>query len=144
MVWSLGRLGRAGAVSAVLLTSVLGGCGTDAIGTDACRKIEQARCRQAPMCPELGIAGDIAVEQCVQFARDKCLHGLVVADPGPTVVDTCVAAIATASCTVVLAPETTPACAFLSPSPAPDAGADATPEATSSEADSAEGGPDGD
>jgi hypothetical protein len=109
------------------LAGVLAGaaCGTDAIGTDACRKIEQARCRKAASCPELGLRGSLGVEECVQYARDRCLHGLAVADPGPTVVDACVNAIAqTTSCDVVAVPETAPACAFLTPIPVVDAGSD--------------------
>jgi hypothetical protein len=105
-------------------------CGTDAAGTDACRKIEQARCRKAAACPELGVRGDVGIEECVQYARDRCLHGLAVADPGPPAVDACVSAIEhAASCEIVVAPETAPACAFLQPSPPPpDAGADAPSE----------------
>jgi hypothetical protein len=146
MVWSNRRGTLLGAISVGLLTSALAGCGTDAVGTDACRKIEQARCSRAPMCPDLDIQGEVALEQCLQFARDRCLHGLAVPDPGPTVVDTCVAAISTtASCQVVLAPETTPACAFLSPVPAPDAALEATSEAVpDASSDSAEGGQSGD
>ena len=105
-------------------------CGTDAIGIDSCRKIEQARCRKAASCPELGLRGQTGVEECVQYARDRCLHGLAVADPGPAVVDACVGAIEqAASCEVVATPETAPACAFLRPVPgAPDAGPDAVTE----------------
>jgi hypothetical protein len=106
-------------------------CGTDATGTDACRKIEQARCRKAAAaCPELGLKGAVGVEECVQYARDRCLHGLAVADPGPPIVDACVNAIEqAATCDIVASPETTaPACAFLTPVPIIDAGVDASPE----------------
>jgi len=66
------------------------------------------------------------VEECVQFARDRCLHGLAVADPGPALVDKCVAAIDQApSCDTVVDPALSAACAFLSPLPptVDDAGA---------------------
>jgi|ERR1044071_8586743 len=111
-------------------------CGTDALGTDSCRKIEQARCRKGPTCPALLLQGATGVEECTQFARDRCLHGLAVADPGPAVVDQCVSAIDKASsCDAVLSPESIPACAFLLPVPPvpEDAGGDA-PETALDEA----------
>src|SRR5262245_3771377 len=103
-------------------------CGTDAVGTDSCRKIEQARCRKAPQCPLL-LLGSGGVEECAQFARDHCLHGLAVADPGAPVVDPCVSAIERGSCDVITAPDTAPECSFLRPTPAPDAGPDVESEA---------------
>jgi len=108
----------------------LAACGTDAVGTEACRKIEQARCRKAGVCPDLALRGAIGVEECVQYARDRCLHGLAVADPGPPGVDACVSAIEQAtSCEIVALPETAPACAFLKPTPPPvDAGAETSPD----------------
>src|SRR5687768_7480078 len=84
------------AVFALALAGALGlsACGTDASGTEACRKIEQTRCRKAAAaCPELGLHGSTAVEECVQYARDHCLRGLAVADPGHPAVDACVNAI---------------------------------------------------
>jgi hypothetical protein len=102
-------------------------CGTDAAGIDACRKIENARCRRAAAaCPELGLKGSTGLEECAQYSRDRCLHGLAVADPGPPAVDACVSAIEQGPCDVVAAPETSPACSFLKPAPTPpDAGPDA-------------------
>jgi hypothetical protein len=101
-------------------------CGTDARGIEACRSIEQARCRKAPACPSLGIMAGVGVEECVQFMRDRCLHGLAVVDPGPTALARCVEAIdSDVTCAVVRTPETAPACSFLLPSgPNVDAGAD--------------------
>jgi hypothetical protein len=109
---------------------VVGACGTDARGVDACRKIEQARCRKAASCPELGLSGSTGVEECVQYARDRCFHGLAVADPGPPAVDACVSAIEqAATCDIVATPDIAPACAFLKPVAGPvDAGPDTTPE----------------
>ena len=121
--------------------TALGACGTDAMGTDACRKIEQARCRKAPACPALAVQAGTGVEECAQFARDRCLHGLAVADPGLAVVDQCVSAIdRSSSCDAIASPESMMACAFLVPSPAmTDAASDdaqtaaeATPEAAAS------------
>jgi hypothetical protein len=119
------------------------GCGTDAVATDGCRKIEQARCRRAAACPELGLRGDTGLEECVQYARDRCLHGLAVADPGLPAIDACAAAIQNAmTCDVVVTPEIDPACAFLRPTPTvPDAAVDgATIDANELDATSAEGG----
>src|SRR5262245_41577573 len=108
-----------------LVASAFGACGTDAMGTDTCRKIEQARCRKGPSCPELGVQAGTGVEECVQFVRDRCLHGFVVADPGSVVVDKCVAVIeATATCAEVVSFETLSACAFLLPAPPMDVGSD--------------------
>jgi hypothetical protein len=106
-----------------LLFLAASACGTDAQGIDACRKIDQARCRRAPSCPELGIAKD-QVEACVEFARDQCLHGLAVPDPGAPTVDRCARAIedTSTSCALVAAPEKIPDCMFLVGSSAPDAG----------------------
>ena len=127
--------------SLLALATFVAACGTDAMASDACRKIEQARCRKAPGCPELGI-GAGGVEECVQFARDRCLHGLAVADPGAATVDRCVAAIeAATSCDIVVSPSSDPACAFLEPVPIPDAGPDAPDAATDASADAGlEGG----
>jgi hypothetical protein len=122
---------RLGACLLSLLCLAAVGCGTDPQGVDACRAIEQARCRRAPGCPELGIPSD-QVETCVNFANDQCLHGLAVADPGTTIVDQCASAIENTAtgCTLVLAPENIPACAFLTPSPVTDSGAGAPADAT--------------
>jgi hypothetical protein len=101
------------------------GCGTDALGVDSCTQIEEARCRQAPACavalqpPYHTNGGD--VEACIRFYDVACLHGLDVSDPGPTAVHACVAAIETGRCGTVSAPETDPACAWLSSVPLPDA-----------------------
>jgi hypothetical protein len=109
-------------LAAALLTM---GCGTAAQATDACRKIEQARCQRArALCPELGIHDEASLDECLGAARDLCLHGLPVGDPGTALVDRCVAAVSQAqTCDVVLSPEKAPECAFLSPEATADAGA---------------------
>jgi hypothetical protein len=128
-------------VAALLAASAFAACGTDAVATDGCRKIEQARCRRAPTCPALQVSAGLGVEECVQFARDRCLHGLAVADPGAGAIDACVAAIeATSSCDAIAAPETLPACAFLQPVPASDAGSDGPDAALDATEGPAEGG----
>ena len=133
------------AASMLAVAALFSACGTDAMATDACRKIEQARCRKAPSCPALDVQVGTGVEECVQFARDRCLHGLAVADPGAAAVDQCVAAIERAtSCDIIASPSSTPACAFLEPVPTVDAGSDAADAAAESsmnlDASPAEGG----
>jgi hypothetical protein len=47
-------------------------CGTGAVGVDACRTIEEARCQLAPMCsPTMFDVG-----RCTRFYRDECLVGI--------------------------------------------------------------------
>ena len=123
---------------------VLGACGTDARGIDSCRRIEESRCRRATACGvDLGFyrfvgAGETAaVEGCIRYYREACLHGLVAEDPGPTQVQACVDAINVGTCDVVKAPETTAACGWLvPPAPAPAPTADATVAATDAGTDS--------
>jgi hypothetical protein len=116
------------ALRLVLVASLFAvGCGTDAQATDACHRIEQARCQRArALCPELGIHDEPSLDECLGAARDLCLHGLPVGDPGATTVDRCVAAVAQAqTCDVVLSPEKAPECAFLAPDITADAGGSA-------------------
>src|ERR1700744_3609988 len=115
-------LALAGALALAWLVALAGGCGTDAVDVDGCRQIEEARCRHAPGC---GIALSIPnytsgtdVDACIRFYDEACLHGLAVADPGPTAVSACVAAIESSStpshCDVVRSPQTdTVACGWL-------------------------------
>ncbi len=125
---------------AMVSTGVVGAtaCGTDAVGVEACREVERARCRRAPSCgidlsrPVHRDAPERDVTECVRFYEDACLHGLAnPVDPGTIAVQACVQTIKTADCEIVKAPETHPSCAFLippaEPPPAPppvDAGAD--------------------
>ena len=133
-----------------LVLSAAYGCGTDAVGIEDCRQIEQARCDAGAAC---GVVKD--VDACKRFYRDHCLHGLAIADsPGPTRVKACVTALAaaaqcerefgpqaptascgaeigltglTSACEVVSRPEETEPCRFLVPDTTPptfDAGSD--------------------
>ncbi len=109
------------------------GCGTEPVGVESCRTIEQRRCELAPTC---GVGGDVAA--CKRFYRDQCLHGLSVdADPGKPAVDKCVAALdaaatcakhdpaspcasvsaasGTSSCSAILKPELLTDCAWMVP-----------------------------
>ena len=69
----------------------LAACATDAVGVDACRQIEYARCDAASHCP--GTFGTINSATCRRFYRDHCLHGLAGQDPGVAKVRACVQAI---------------------------------------------------
>ncbi|NUO49939.1 MAG: hypothetical protein HOV80_13880 [Polyangiaceae bacterium] len=88
------------------------GCGTDAVGVDACRQIEEARCDAAPACTgdqfTFGIRTEEQVRNCKALYRDQCLHGIEnaggsdedeVDEPSDGNVDKCIKAIkATANC----------------------------------------------
>jgi hypothetical protein len=102
-------------------------CGTDAVGVQACRQIEEARCRRAPAC---GISidppyhtGGSDVDECIRFYDDACLHGLTTGDtPSGTQLEACVAAINGAGttgdgCSIVSAPEVAAPCSWLATTP---------------------------
>jgi hypothetical protein len=125
------------AAPAAVLGTVLA-CGTDAVGVESCRQIEQARCENAPACGidlstpvHRGSRPEDAVAACIRYYDDACMHGFAApADPGAIQVQACIDAINTGDCSVVKAPESHPSCAFLvppAPPPAPPA-ADAAPE----------------
>ncbi len=124
-----------------LLLPTTSGCGTDAVGVEDCRKIEQARCDLGAAC---GLVKD--AEACRRFYRDHCLHGLALEGaPGTTQVKACADAISAAAacakaggpqastlncpgigltasplaCDVVRQPEATEVCRFLVPTAPP-------------------------
>jgi hypothetical protein len=112
------------ALIALGVAGLVGACGTDAVGVDACRQIETARCQQAVNCPAIDLGRPVPVRssdpvgECIRFYHDACLHGLEVADPGAVQTKACVDAINQGDCTVVNYPETDPNCRWLKP-PAP-------------------------
>ncbi|WP_441286462.1 hypothetical protein ACSRUE_29335 [Sorangium sp. KYC3313] len=97
--WAAAALLGLGAVTLITAPS----CGNDGVGVDACRRIEQARCEAAAVCPEWIGSGDVEerVNTCVEFYWDQCLHGFetgvgggqTVAEPTTFQVDACVAAV---------------------------------------------------
>jgi hypothetical protein len=128
-------------------------CGGGPAGVDACKAVEDARCRAASACgvslqPPYSNAGTDA-DACIRFYDVACLHGLASGnDPGPAAVNACVARIASHPCdkggpNLVQSPESDPACAWLVP-PAAAATSDASGAEASSEAGSAESGAAGD
>jgi hypothetical protein len=121
------------------LGATVAACGTGASGVDACKSIEEARCRQVPNCPNVQISPPLYynsgsdVDACIRYYDTACGHGVVIgSDPGTSQVNACVAAINSGSCDIVAAPETAPDCAWLEPPDAGDdgGGADATDATT--------------
>ncbi|HEY8040638.1 MAG TPA: hypothetical protein VIF15_12620 [Polyangiaceae bacterium] len=112
------------AVAAVPLAAA---CGTDAAGIDQCKAIEEARCQQAPNCPQITLeppyhTSGNDVDACIRFYDVACLHGLASGNvPSTTQLNACVKAIQS-SCDYVVAPENSPDCAFLIPPSTPEAG----------------------
>ena len=72
----LARILVAAAVAALPASIALLSCGTDAVGVDACRKIETARCDVAPACTP-----GFDVNRCNLFYRDECLNGIADTTP---------------------------------------------------------------
>jgi hypothetical protein len=120
-------------------------CGTDAVGVETCRQVEEARCRQAPKCPEIDLSKprhrdtpNSDVDACIRFYRDACLHGLATnADPGALSLRQCVDAINRGDCAVVEHPESDPACFWLVPPQPPAPPADASDAPVDAPADTA-------
>jgi hypothetical protein len=140
-----------GVLAALLAFGAAGsGCGTAAVGIDACRDIEHARCEAAQYCGRID-----DVEACQRYYRDECLHGLAegVEQPTPDMVEACVTTIeragqcakedrdarltscspevsddprgAQTACQIVLLPEWASECSFLGPlGELPDPGGD--------------------
>jgi hypothetical protein len=135
-------------VAAVVALGLAGAfaCGTDPVGVETCRKIEDARCENAKSCgvditsqpvhrrdgktPDLQAEQDVGA--CKRYYEDACLHGLVTTtDPGAVQAQACVDAINNATdCAIIVNPEKAPACAFLLPPAAAPAADAATADAT--------------
>jgi hypothetical protein len=119
---------RSGLAAIALLFAA---CGTDARGVDACRRIEEARCRRATGCgidlgfiKYIGSGESNAVDGCIRYYHEACMHGLVAEEPGADKIQACVNVLQASSCDAIRAPETTTECNWLIP-PAPAAPADA-------------------
>lgn|SRR5215472_6555127 len=132
-------------------------CGTDAVGIEACREIESARCTAAAPCekactinmsiPPHRNSPTTDVQACQQYYDVACLHGLeATSEPGDPAVQSCINAInvaaKTCDCNTILHPETNPACAFLIPPPPtpPEAGTDGDATTDGTEAAATEAG----
>ena len=80
----------AGAFGASVTLLGGGGCGTDAVGIDACLAIENKRCDLSAAC-----VADFDVVFCKDYYRDQCLHGIenVASNPSEASIDACLAAL---------------------------------------------------
>ena len=78
------------------LVGIIAACGTDAVGIEACREIETARCEATQACG----ATEAAVTYCIDLYRDQCLHGIASgAEPSKDATARCVEAVgAVAAC----------------------------------------------
>lgn len=162
------RTAAAAVLSTLSAFLVASGCGSDAVGVDACRDIEAARCEAAQHCGFL----DESVEQCQRFYRDHCLHGIKSGkEPGDIALDRCIGAIQkagqcakdgkatlvdcqwggetplTTPCEVVQFPQDIEECGFLREEeldasvPGADTGSDSSPDAPADAAtDATDGG----
>ena len=99
--------------AAPALAAGLPGCGTDAVGVDACRQIESVRCELAPACAayaKASLSGDGLpvvespndVTRCQEFYRDQCLNGIENASdpahiPSKRGTEACIAALRAAA-----------------------------------------------
>ena len=132
-----------------LAVVLAGGCSTGAVGVDACKKIEEARCRQAASCPSIDLdrpyaASGSSVDACIRYYDIDCLHGLAIgSEPTDSQVGGCVSAIQKDGCSVVAKPESDPACTWLVPASSTEAGSDDATDGADA-ADGADDGGDGD
>jgi hypothetical protein len=127
------RRSRALAVVLTLGLVALVACGNGANSVGVCQELESVRCAEAPKCGvdltwplHEGSSTSDNIQACQLYYQDACLHGLVTPNaPSGVQVTACVTAIK-GSCTVMLAPQSSPACSFLIPPNTPvDAGHDA-------------------
>jgi hypothetical protein len=137
----VGARARVSAAAAALAwaMALASACGTDAVGVQACRQVEEARCQRAPGCgisiapPYQTAGGDVSA--CVRFYDDACLHGLSGSDPGVTDLHACVDAITNGTCAGVAHPENLVSCAWLVP---PATGTDAASDVVEAGSDGGE------
>ncbi|NRA35027.1 MAG: hypothetical protein HRU17_16995 [Polyangiaceae bacterium] len=89
------------------------GCETDAVGVEACRSIELARCQARVNCDQIEQS---ELDPCERYARDHCLHGIALeAAPDQADVDECVEAVNdTANCDKLTRLDLAE-CSFLTP-----------------------------
>ena len=127
--------------AAATFSIVTASCGTNAVGVDDCRDIEQARCRASAACLDAdGVPLIQDIPACERYYRDHCLHGFAVKPPAGADVAGCIQLIEQAgrcaqqdptselactetasrrrtgfatACDVVIHPERATECAFL-------------------------------
>jgi hypothetical protein len=141
------------AVAAATGAVIVVACSSGAVDVSACQSIETARCQVAPACPAnftlttSPLPDGNAVDACIRFYKDQCLHGLVTTVvPSSVAVGNCVSAILSAGpaatraraegddaavpCGFIAEPQNYPVCTFLN---GVDAGEDAGPCSGSSQ-----------
>ncbi len=79
------RLVLAVAVAAGPIWFGVTGCGTDAVGVDICRQLEDFRCDNVEYA--CGTQQNFTVDGCERYYRDACLAGLENTDAGGTDTD---------------------------------------------------------
>ena len=140
------------ASASVAGAAIVVACSNNAVGVQACRQIETARCEAAPACAasftlsSQPVPDGDPVAACVRYYNDACLHGMATSvAPSNIQVNQCVAVIAAAgkaaaterdsgaACTTVAYPQNSAACAFLIPI---DSGTPAVADAASDDAGS--------
>jgi hypothetical protein len=90
--WLYGTAAAVLGIGALLLA--LPRCSNGATGVDACRTIEQTRCRDVQGCPGSSVVEDSDVDNCVLFYRDECLFGMADSmSPDDATVAACAAAL---------------------------------------------------
>ena len=115
---SLRRLPVFAAGGALIFAGIAIACGSDAVGVDACKQIEDARCMRAPAC-DIDISDPLHrtgtdVSSCIRYYDTACQHGVdLTTAPSTTEVNACVAAVTNGACSVVTTPESDPGCSWL-------------------------------
>ncbi len=107
------------------------GCSGSGNNVGTCKQIEEARCNQAPKCPDIQLtppfySNGSAVQACIRYYDTACLNGLAGNSPSSSQVTKCLAAINKGICSVVETPWSDPDCDWLIPPNTPEAGVDAT------------------
>jgi hypothetical protein len=126
------------------------GCGNSAIGVNYCKQIEEARCDQAPKCPDIQLtppnySTGSAVDACKRYYDIACLNGLQGNNTSSAQVTQCVNAINDfgGNCKIVEAPWTYApmgVCSWLIPPNTPEAGPDGDASDADTGAEAAEDG----
>jgi hypothetical protein len=108
----MGRAFTSAVAMTMLAVALFLACSSSAVGVDACRQLEDARCANAPRCkinlsdpPHRG--GPVTdVASCQRFYSIECLHGLTTTvSPSTTEVQACLSAINNGSCDIVMNPQ---------------------------------------
>jgi hypothetical protein len=136
------------ALAIALAPLAAAGCGSGGNGVGTCKQIEEARCNEAPKCPDIQLTppyytNGSAVDACIRYYDTACLNGLAVASPSSSEVTQCLQAINSGKCSIVETPWNDSRCAWLIPPNTPEAGPDGD-AADGDGGDSSDAGEEGD